>query len=462
LKERRLYRRLFRANLLAGVSCVGGAMLVAGLFLQGGAGAGLALGAGLAAGVAAGAFAAWRLADHYADPVESLHRGAHQLLLGEPGRKLHVPSLEGFDDLATTLNTMVAGVDARLADLSSVNREHQAILESMQEGVLALDRSERIVSMNQAAERMLGVGREQARGKLLQEAIRHAELQRFLKRSTALNGAVREDPPLLEGVDGQILQAKSTPLADAAGNVMGTVVLLENVTRVRRLENLAREFVGNVSHELRTPITSIKGFSETLLDGALDDPEEARYFVEIIQNQADRLGEIIEDLLKLSRLDRAEEIDREPARLRPLMESALEAVAHRVRELHATVELECPEALQAPVNRRLLEQALVNLLDNALKYGGAIPRIGLAARLEGSEAVLEVSDEGPGIPEEHLPRLFERFYRIDKARSREKGGTGLGLSIVKHVALAHRGDVVVESTVGGGTTFRVRIPGASA
>ena len=229
------------------------------------------------------------------------------------------------------------------------------------------------------------------------------------------------------------------------------------------MENIRRDFVANVSHELRTPITSIKGFVETLMDGALEDKENATRFLEIIRRQANRLDAIIEDLLTLSRLEKvAEEPTREP--LAPdsvsgLLAAAIEMCQHQASDNNIPIELTCDEQLQVPMNAPLLEQAVVNLLDNAIKYSDPGATIHVEATREGEEVAIRVKDEGCGIEARYLPRLFERFYRVDKARSRELGGTGLGLAIVKHITVVHGGTVEVQSTVGQGSTFTIRLPG---
>jgi len=222
------------------------------------------------------------------------------------------------------------------------------------------------------------------------------------------------------------------------------------------LENIRRDFVANVSHELRTPITSIKGFVETLQENAPDDPETSRHFLRIIARQADRLNAIIEDLLSLSRIERDAEqhdIRMEPALIRDVLEAALQTCRVKADSRKITFRLDCSVDLEANINRDLLEQAVINLLDNAVKYSPEGGVVTLSAGAEDGGIYIRVTDHGCGIPHEHLPRLFERFYRVDKDRSRELGGTGLGLAIVKHIVTAHGGQVAVESTVGKGSIF---------
>jgi two-component system phosphate regulon sensor histidine kinase PhoR len=244
------------------------------------------------------------------------------------------------------------------------------------------------------------------------------------------------------------------------------VIVLNDVTEMERLENVRRDFVANVSHELKTPVASIKGFVETLLDGAGDDPHDRRRFLDIIARQADRLASIIEDLLALSRIEQSENagnLPRERVRIADLLAAATDDCLPRAQERSILFSVDCAPGLEALVNAPLVEQALINLIDNAVKYSepGRTVRIDAvsAPSSPGQLGVtIAVRDEGCGIEAEHLPRLFERFYRVDKARSRKLGGTGLGLSIVKHIVQAHGGSISVDSTPGVGSTFTIRLP----
>jgi two-component system phosphate regulon sensor histidine kinase PhoR len=236
---------------------------------------------------------------------------------------------------------------------------------------------------------------------------------------------------------------------------------LNDVTRLRRLENIRRDFVANVSHELKTPVTAIKGSVETLLDGALQKPEDARRFLEIVTRQADRLNAIIDDLLSLSRIEQEaerHEIPLQRSHLNEVLRGAVQACEVGAAAKSIRIGLSCPEPLLARINPPLLEQAIVNLIDNAVKYSRPESEVRVEARPENGEILILVRDHGCGIGKEHLPRLFERFYRVDKARSRKEGGTGLGLAIVKHIVQAHAGTVTVASVPGEGSTFTIHLP----
>jgi len=234
------------------------------------------------------------------------------------------------------------------------------------------------------------------------------------------------------------------------------------VTLLRRLETVRQDFVANVSHELRTPVTSVKGFAETLLDGAMKNPETAERFLKIIVRQANQLESIIRDLLELSRLEQssAQTLERQPTPVAGMLKNALELCHSRAGERGIALSLSCEEGLTVLVHAGLMEQAVVNLIDNAIKYGasGEEAKVDVEARREGAAVCISVRDYGIGIEQKHLERLFERFYRVDKGRSRELGGTGLGLAIVKHIVMIHKGTVGVTSELGKGSTFTIRLP----
>lgn len=395
----------------------------------------------------------------FSQSLEEIRRGAERFARGELSYKLLVPDTAELADVAVALNQMAGQLADRIRTISRQGHEQEAMLASMVEGVLAVDTQQRVISLNRAAAELLSCHIQESLGRGLQEVVRSAQLRRFV--SQALEGRRPiEDDLVLSGLGGRILQAHGTALRDASGHAVGAVIVLNDVTQLRRLENLRRDFVANVSHELRTPITSIKGFVETLLDGALDNREDAERFLHIVARQADRLNAIIEDLLALSKIEQGAEsgeIDLADAPVRPILESAILVCASKGSERDVRVRLTCDENLRARVNAPLFEQAVVNLLDNAIKYSEPGAEVSLEAANSHGEVTVTVRDQGCGIAADHLPRLFERFYRVDKARSRKLGGTGLGLSIVKHIVNAHQGRVTVESQPGVGSTFRIHL-----
>jgi two-component system phosphate regulon sensor histidine kinase PhoR len=292
--------------------------------------------------------------------------------------------------------------------------------------------------------------------------VRNADLSRFISRALTCREPIQADVILL-GDRQRVMQAHGSALHDSEGRAIGAVVVLNDVTDFRRLEDIRRDFVANVSHELKTPITSIKGFVETLLDGASQNPVDSERFLRIIAKQADRLHAIIEDLLSLSKIEQqedAEDIALEPVAIRGVLEAAVNVCQSAAQEHHISVKLNCDGDIKARINPMLLEQAIVNLLDNAIKYSEPRRDVCVSGETADGEVRIHVADRGSGIAEEHLPRIFERFYRVDRARSRKLGGTGLGLAIVKHIVQAHHGRVTIDSMLGIGSTFTIHLPKA--
>lgn len=411
------------------------------------------LGAVVILGLAAG-LSLW-LSRRLTRPLEEIRRGAERLGRGDLSLKLPTPEVEELVSLADTLNSMAEQLNERITTIQEQRREQEAILASMVEGVLAVDPRGRLLSFNRTAAQLLGLAPEMV-GRNITEIVRNPELQWFITRALAATEPVEGEVTLREDEEERILQAHGTTLRDSRQVVLGVLIVLHDITRLRRLEIARRDFVANVSHELKTPVTSIKGFVETLLEGALQDPQHAEEFLKIISRQVERLHQIIEDLLSLSRIEQEAEQGRiilHGRRLGPVLRAALQTCSDRAKEKEITLELSCPEDLRARLNDTLLEQAVVNLIDNAIKYSGPQSRVQIEAAKEDGWVAVRVRDQGIGIPKEHLLRLFERFYRVDPGRSRKAGGTGLGLAIVKHIAQAHGGKVTVESTPGQGSVF---------
>lgn len=414
---------------------------------------------GLAATVLAGA-ASLLVARRIAQPLEALRQGAERFARGELKHRLPVSGAEEIRMLAQSLNHMATELDQRLDTIVRQDNEHQAVLSSMVEGVLAVDPEGVILSLNETCAEMLGVDAQQARGRIVHEAFRHAGLLTFVEKALASAEPVEQDLEAT-GPEKHWLHGHGTVLHDGQQRKIGALIVLHDVTRLRHLEKIRRDFVANVSHELKTPITSIKGFVETLLHEQLEDKDNSLHFLGIILRQVNRLDAIIGDLLMLSRLERGSEeqtIQLQCESLVEVLRAAVEMCEKKAADKSISLDLDCPADLQAAINAPLLEQAVTNLIDNAVKYSEAGAAVRIAASHEGNEVLIRVQDQGCGIEAVHLPRLFERFYRVDRARSRELGGTGLGLAIVKHIVAAHRGSVRVESTVGQGSTFFISFP----
>jgi two-component system phosphate regulon sensor histidine kinase PhoR len=408
---------------------------------------------------AAAAVILYAFARQLARPVVGLRAAAARLASGDVSADPPATDVAEFADIAAALVRLREQLVERGLTIGRQDTQQEAVLGSMIEGVLAIDGRRRILGINRAAADLLDVESEQAAGRPLQDVIRNPDLRRFALTAIDCREPV-EDDLLLRGIRDRTIRLRGTALRDDSGDG-GAVIVLNDVTEVQRLENVRRDFVANVSHELKTPVASIKGFVETLLDGALDDRNDARRFLGIVARQADRLAAIIEDLLALSRIEQSETSGKLPLDLQPLagiLVTASDDCRPRAVERSIRLEVDCPPDLIVTVNGPLLEQAVINLVDNAIKYSEDGKAVWLSADNDATGPAICVRDEGCGIAAEHLPRLFERFYRVDKARSRVLGGTGLGLSIVKHIVQAHAGTIAVESTPGVGTTFTIRLP----
>jgi two-component system phosphate regulon sensor histidine kinase PhoR len=393
-------------------------------------------------------------------PLDQLKAAADTYARGELGARAPVSDIVELGAVADAMNRMAAQLDERINTIISQRNEQAAVLRSMVEGVVAVDARERVLNLNKTAAAFFGVDQNWARGRSIQEVVRNVDLHLFARRALESEEPV-EAEIILEGSQERFLRAHGSVLRAASGERTGAVLVLNDATRLRKLEDIRRDFVANVSHELKTPITSIRGFVETLLDGAMDNREDTERFLQIIDRQAMRLHAIVEDLLSLSRIEKEserDEIELTVQPLQPLLQNAVVSCEVRAGERKVKIDLACEDSLRVVANGRHLEQAVINLIDNAVKYSpdGSLVQVNGSRR--DRQVVIAVVDRGCGIEARHLPRVFERFYRVDKARSREVGGTGLGLAIVKHIALAHNGSVHVESSLGKGSTFEIRLP----
>ena len=402
------------------------------------------------------------IARRISKPIEEMKKGAQRFAEGKFDHKVLGPDSEELGGLADVLNDMARQLDEKISTITEQRNELETILAAMREGVLAVDSDERILTFNKAAGSFLGIDLSSAKGLAIQEVIRNADVQLFL--SGVLTGKGPAEGEIVIVVpENKFLQVSGTLLRDSQGKKIGALIVLNDITRMRQLESMRREFVANVSHELKTPITSIKGYVETLKEGALDDKDNVQKFLEIVLKQSDLLNAIVDDLLSLSRIEQdAErgEIQLTKENLRRILEAATVDYKLRAQERKIKVTLNCSKKLVITANSLLLKQAIGNLLDNAIKYSEPGTAVEVEAVANSDDVVIRVSDHGSGIAPEHLPRLFERFYRVDKGRSRELGGTGLGLAIVKHIAQAHGGTVTVESTLGKGSVFTLHLPKA--
>jgi two-component system phosphate regulon sensor histidine kinase PhoR len=405
-------------------------------------------------------------------PLADLISDASALATGRTDQRLPVPEHEDLAELAAAVNRMRDHTEAQMTALAAERDHLQAILASMSEGVLVVDGGGRAVLANPAFRRLFAVAGEVA-GRLPYEVARHPQVAEVIAETLARGEARREEVSLEGGPAPRTLALAGSALHPASRRQEGrpgAVLVARDTTELTRLTRVRSEFVANVSHELKTPLSAIRGYAETLGDGALDEPPTARRFVDRILEQCRRLQALLDDLLTLSRLESPDvPVERRPVDLRRVVERSLETAAGRARERGVELAAELPDpdrpiAFEGDANN--LERLLLNLLDNAIKYnrpgGDVTVRLEAEEGEDGPEVVLSVTDTGLGIPASALPRIFERFYRVDKGRARDEGGTGLGLAIVKHVAQSHGGRVEVESAPGVGSTFRVHLPAAAA
>ena len=340
-----------------------------------------------------------------------------------------------------------------------IQAQQEAVFNSMVEGVLVLDAGGRIQLVNESLKRLFAL-ENNVIGKTILEAFRIPELAAIVKQ-LATERMVQNHALELPGMDERWLQVNATAVVDRAGAPAGAILVVHDLTRTKQLENTRQEFVANVSHELRTPLSLIKGYVETLIGGAWEDAGKCLRFLQMIEKHTDRLTYLIEDLLTISKLESGRVVmNRHAVELRKEIQHVVEDLRTRAGEKNVTLEIDVPAGLTASADADRLEQVLFNLVENAIKYGRNDGRVRIGARSIEGQAKVEiwVEDDGPGIPADSKERVFERFYRVDRARSRESGGTGLGLSIVKHIVQAHGGEVWVKSEMGEGTTFFFTLP----
>jgi two-component system phosphate regulon sensor histidine kinase PhoR len=412
------------------------------------------------------AFSIW-LARSITQPLSDIATVAQQLVAGIPGIRIQTTARDEVGLLADTLNRMTDQLGTKIRELSEDRAQLLAMLISMVEGVMVLDYRGVVLQVNPALERMLNVSGSDTRSRNYTEVIRHPQLIELT--STVLKTRMGRGDEIILAPTGQCLQVEASVAGGQRENEACVVLVFHDMTELRRLEKIRKDFVANVSHELRTPLTSIKGYVEALLDGGKDDPKTTTDFLEIILKQSDRLNLILEDLLELSKIESGQVLfKREPFNVQNAIERTLAMMKPLAdKKGHHLTSWVAPDLPLLAGDEERLVQVLTNLVDNAVKYTPERGAITIAAHSlpqsqttgSGIGAIeLSVTDTGIGIPEPDRPRVFERFYRVDKARSRELGGTGLGLAIVKHIVEGHGGQVWVEANEPTGSRFVVRLP----
>jgi two-component system phosphate regulon sensor histidine kinase PhoR len=373
---------------------------------------------------------------------------------GDLDRRVNPRTRDEIGKCNRLLNELVRQVRGTIRELTVEKNRRNTMLASISEAVLAMDRERRLLLLNRAAEELFRCTAAEVRGKYLLEVIRNHEVEKLVKQ-ILINGAAQSLELRLFPSSRRRFRLHGAPVFTSKERVTGVVLAIEEVTTLRHLERVKTEFVANVSHELRTPLTSIKGFVETLMDSSLEDPGLSRRFLTIINAESNRLQRLVDDLLMLSRLEnRRGEVSLEHASLADAVTKVLTVLTTLAQEKKVEITTHLPAQLPPlMIGEDFLGQVLMNLIENAIKYTPTGGKAMVSAAAENGWVRVEVTDTGIGIPQESIPRLFERFYRVDKARSRELGGTGLGLAIVKHILEEYSGKITVVSALGKGSTF---------
>lgn len=415
--------------------------------------------------LAVSGFLSMLLARTITGPIQELTVRARKIAAGDFDQQIEIRSGDELGELGLMFNHMASQLQQTLHEISNEKRKAEAVLNYMTDGVLAVDNQKTVLLMNPVAERLLGLNASEMIDRPL------SEIARFEEEAPGLSAQI--DLVLADGQElatrlehktsGRVLNLYLAPIKDAPGSPMGTVVVMHDVTEQEQLENMRKEFVANVSHELRTPLTTIKSYIETLADGAVEDPEVARPFLDTVLSESNRMARLITNLLQLSQIDNQQmKMERKPVNLAALGSDVYARLADRCREKEIELRQDWPSDLPLALgDHDRLEQVFVNLVTNAVDFTPAGGYICTRMRRSGSMIRVEIEDSGVGIPASDLPRIFERFYRVDKTRSRDFGGTGLGLSIARQIVEAHGGSMSIASQVGKGTTVTFTIPIAS-
>ncbi|WP_027364837.1 two-component system histidine kinase PnpS [Desulfotruncus alcoholivorax] len=400
---------------------------------------------------------AWVLYRRVIRPLNEIIGVSKEIARGNLERHLEINTPDEIGDLARSINDMADRLRLTIEEITEEKNRAQAILNSMADGVIAVDREERVIMVNPAAEMMFGLDQAECTGKNLMEAINNFDLDTALKR-VQFCGKPHTSEVEFISPEPRTFNLRITPLN--VSNQGGAVILLRDITERKRMEQMRSEFVANVSHELRTPLTSIRGFVETLLDSGTEDPEMTKHFLNIINTETRRLAKLVDELMYLSKIEERRGVHKWlQVEIGQLFDRVLAICGPQAEEKQIEIRANLPSRLPPLYgDPDMLAQVMINLMDNAIKYTPAGGSVTVGACLHGDEIRVDVADTGVGIPADSLPRIFERFYRVDKARSRELGGIGLGLAIVKHIVIGHGGSVEVKSNTGKGTVFSVYLP----
>ncbi len=399
------------------------------------------------------------LARTITDPIQELTSRAARMAAGDFNQSIQIQASDEIGQLGSTFNYMTQRLKETLGEISDEKRKVEAILTHMADGLVAVDRQDQVMLMNPAAAAMLGMDREKTLGTRATAWLRELGLDEAMSR-VLRHGETISERVTLPQEPPRVVRADIAPLPSDRSANAGAVIVMHDVTEQENLDRMRREFVANVSHELRTPITTVKSYLETLLDGASADPSVLQRFLRVAAGEADRMSRLVADLLRLAQMDSGQVVWRfAPTSLPGLTADVLAALAVQAGQRQVTLERQWPEDLpKAWADSDRLQQVLTNVLNNAINYTPAGGRVTVSIARQGDFLGVRVRDTGIGIPARDLPHIFERFYRVDKARSREMGGTGLGLAIAREIVAAHGGEISLSSEVGKGTEVRFTIP----
>lgn len=399
-----------------------------------------------------------KLTNQITDPIREITSAAQRIANGYLDHKLVIRTKDEIGQLALMFNYMVDRVKDKMQEISGEKNKIEAIVTSIGDAVIAVNKERRIILFNLAAERTFGIKEDIVLNKSVIQITKNYKLDELVEVALEKNEIVTEELEMLVP-EQRVFRVQIAPIEGVKESTVGVVAVLRDITDIRRLEEMRKEFVGNVSHELKTPLTSIKGYVETLLDSN-PDQKVSRSFLSIIREEANRLQRLIEDLLSLSRLEsKSDYASKEQVDMIEVINDTVFLLGEKARRKSIALESDLPNSLPLiDANRDQMSRLIINLVDNAIKYTPKSGKVDIKVYNSNKKIIIEVEDNGIGIPEKDLPRIFERFYRVDKARSRKLGGTGLGLSIIKHIIEEHQGQISVESEPQQGTKFKVELP----
>ncbi|SDW77778.1 two-component system histidine kinase PnpS [Paenibacillus sp. CF384] len=410
----------------------------------------------------AAALISYRVALGLTRPLEQITRVAKRIKSLDYRARVHVKRNDEIGELGLAINAMADSLQVQMTRIHQNESQLASVLDNMISGVVMIDASGHIVLLNRRAEEVLGFSTRELVGHHFTVAKQQYELSQIIQEGIERKEHLREEVTFYYPEE-RLLDLNLVPIFEDDDSFGGVLLVLQDVTAIRRLERMRSEFVANVSHELKTPITAVKGFAETLLGGAVDDPETARSFLQIIYDESDRLNRLIGDILELSKIEsRRVPLQFSPIELASFVEKTVELMRAEGLQKQIRLSYKADRDVYVEADEDRLRQIIMNLLSNGINYtpeGGSVSIVVEPVGGDNYESVrIHISDTGIGIPKKDLPRIFERFYRVDKARSRSSGGTGLGLSIVKHLVELHKGTISVESRVGSGSTFTIELP----